>query len=42
MIFLRTDETSAAVVFATLNATRARLDLIQHACETERISSPDA
>ena len=29
MIFLRTDEASAAVVFATLNTTRARLDLIQ-------------
>jgi hypothetical protein len=26
---LRTDEASAAVVFATLNTTRARLDLIQ-------------
>jgi hypothetical protein len=29
MILLRTDEASAAVVFATLNTTRARLDLIQ-------------
>ena len=29
MIMLRTDEASAAVVFATLNTTRARLDLIQ-------------
>jgi uncharacterized tellurite resistance protein B-like protein len=26
---LRTDQTSAAIVFATLNTTRARLDLIQ-------------
>jgi hypothetical protein len=29
MILLKTDQTSAAVVFATLNTTRARLDLIQ-------------
>lgn len=29
MILLRTDEASAAVVFATLNTTRARIDLIQ-------------
>src|SRR4051794_16103775 len=29
MILQRTDEASAAVVFATLNTTRARLDLIQ-------------
>lgn len=29
MLLLRTDEASAAVVFATLNTTRARLDLIQ-------------
>jgi hypothetical protein len=29
MILLRTDEASAAIVFATLNTTRARLDLIQ-------------
>ena len=29
MILLRTDEAAAAVVFATLNTTRARLDLIQ-------------
>ena len=29
MILLRTDEASAAVVFATLNTTRARFDLIQ-------------
>jgi uncharacterized tellurite resistance protein B-like protein len=29
MILLNTDQASAAVVFATLNTTRARLDLIQ-------------
>lgn len=29
MILLKTDEASAAIVFATLNTTRARLDLIQ-------------
>lgn len=29
MILLDTDQTSAAIVFATLNTTRARLDLIQ-------------
>lgn len=29
MILLETDEVSAAVVFATLNTTRARLDLVQ-------------
>ena len=29
MIPLRTDEASAALVFATLNTTRARPDLIQ-------------
>lgn len=29
MILLRTDEASAAIAFATLNTTRARLDLIQ-------------
>ena len=29
MILQRTDEASAAVVFATLNTTRARPDLIQ-------------
>jgi hypothetical protein len=29
MLLLRTDQTSAAIVFATLNTTRARLDLIQ-------------
>jgi hypothetical protein len=29
MILLRTEESSAAIVFATLNTTRARLDLIQ-------------
>jgi hypothetical protein len=29
MVLLKTDQTSAAVVFATLNTTRARLDLIQ-------------
>jgi hypothetical protein len=28
MLLMRTDETSAAVVFATLNTTRARLDLV--------------
>lgn len=29
MVLLKTDQTSAAIVFATLNTTRARLDLIQ-------------
>ena len=29
MILLDTDRSSAAIVFATLNTTRARLDLIQ-------------
>ncbi len=29
MLFLETDQSSAAIVFATLNPTRARLDLIQ-------------
>ncbi len=29
MILLKSDQTSAAIVFATLNTTRARLDLIQ-------------
>ncbi|WP_342363460.1 hypothetical protein [Terrarubrum flagellatum] len=29
MMLLRTDQASAAIVFATLNTTRARLDLIQ-------------
>src|ERR1700726_2355013 len=29
MILLDTDQASAAIVFATLNTTRARLDLIQ-------------
>ena len=29
MILLKTDQTSATIVFATLNTTRARLDLIQ-------------
>ena len=28
MLLMRTDETSAAIVFATLNTTRARMDLI--------------
>jgi hypothetical protein len=29
MLLMRTDETSATVVFATLNTTRARLDLVE-------------
>ncbi len=29
MLLMKTDETSAAVVFATLNTTRARLDLVE-------------
>ena len=29
MLLLRTDQTAAALVFATLNTTRARLDLVQ-------------
>lgn len=35
MILLRTDQTSAAIVFATLNTTRARLDLIQRLAKTQ-------
>lgn len=35
MILLKTDQTSAAVVFATLNTTRARLDLIQRLAKTQ-------
>ena len=35
MILLRTDQTSAAIVFATLNTTRARLDLIQRLARTQ-------
>ena len=42
MILLRTDQTSAAIVFATLNTTRARLDLIHRLAKihvTERAIS---
>lgn len=35
MILLNTDQTSAAIVFATLNTTRARLDLIQRLAKTQ-------
>jgi 23S rRNA maturation mini-RNase III len=35
MILLRTDQTSAAIVFATLNTTRARLDLIHRLAKTQ-------
>jgi hypothetical protein len=35
MILLRTDQTSAAIVFATLNTTRARLDLIQRLAKVQ-------
>jgi hypothetical protein len=35
MLLLRTDQTSAAIVFATLNTTRARLDLIQRLAKTQ-------
>lgn len=35
MILLKTDQTSAAIVFATLNTTRARLDLIQRLAKTQ-------
>jgi hypothetical protein len=35
MVLLKTDQTSAAIVFATLNTTRARLDLIQRLAKTQ-------
>jgi hypothetical protein len=35
MLLLRTDQTSAALVFATLNTTRARLDLIQRLAKVQ-------
>jgi hypothetical protein len=35
MLLLRTDQTSAAIVFATLNTTRARLDLIQRLAKVQ-------
>ncbi len=35
MILLKTDQTSAAIVFATLNTTRARLDLIQRLAKVQ-------
>lgn len=35
MLLLRTDQASAAVVFATLNTTRARLDLIQRLAKVQ-------
>lgn len=35
MILLETDEVSAAIVFATLNTTRARVDLIQRLAATK-------
>jgi hypothetical protein len=34
MLLLRTDEVSAAIVFATLNTTRARLDLVERLAKT--------
>jgi hypothetical protein len=39
MILLETDEVSAAIVFATLNTTRARMDLIRRLA-TVKISDP--
>ncbi len=35
MLLLKTDQTSAAIVFATLNTTRARLDLIQRLAKVQ-------
>ena len=40
MILLETDEPSAAIVFATLNTTRARLDLIQRLASV-KIADPE-
>src|SRR5688500_19386818 len=34
MLLLRTDQTAAALVFATLNTTRARLELVQRMAKT--------
>jgi hypothetical protein len=35
MLLLKVDQVSAAIVFATLNTTRARLDLIQRLAQTK-------
>jgi hypothetical protein len=40
MILLETDEVSAAIVFATLNTTRARLDLVQRLAKA-KLRDPD-
>lgn len=39
MLLLRTDEAAAAIVFGTLNTTRARLDLVQRLAKA-RITDP--
>jgi hypothetical protein len=41
MILLETDEVSAAIVFATLNTTRARIDLVQRLAKA-KIADRDA
>jgi hypothetical protein len=41
MILLETDEVSAAIVFATLNTTRARLDLVQRLAKA-KLKDPEA
>lgn len=37
MLLMRTEQSTAAIVFATLNTTRARLDLIQRLSKSQRI-----
>jgi hypothetical protein len=42
MVLLETDEVSAAIVFATLNTTRARLDLVQRLATAKIKDRPTA
>jgi hypothetical protein len=42
MLLMRTDEGSAAIVFTTLNTTRARLDLIQRLAKAKLAHKPTA
>jgi hypothetical protein len=42
MVLLETDEVSAAIVFATLNTTRARLDLVQRLATAKIKDQPTA
>jgi hypothetical protein len=42
MILMRTDQTSAAVVFTTLNTTRARLELIERLAKINLTHKPTA